>query len=280
MTENTQATEPTPEMAKSQTPPASEETPTTVTTTSTNDPKAALAARMARFKALQTQMESGRRETEAEVRAAEDRPQRLAQLAKLQAVNEKASYKLLKSEDPNFERKRNWDYTVEESESWDKRQAKKSRNRQNVAFQDYRGEANKVYKRQLKQMGGKDLEEYAKEKGEKLQRQVRMGLLRLVEEGDEVYTVDSEGRINTPAEELYEHDHKPSKEAVDKLVDDLEKSERARLKARAARGIKDDDSGDVTYINEKNKHFNDKLNRFYNKYTTEIRENFERGTAI
>ena len=42
----------------------------------------------------------------------------------------------------------------------------------------------------------------------------------------------------------------------------------------------DDDGGDVTYINEKNKQFNEKLNRFYNRYTTEIRENFERGTAI
>lgn len=244
-----------------------------------SDPKAALAARMARFKALQSQKESGRRQTEAELRAAEDRPQRIAQLAKLQAANEKASYKLLKSDDPDFERKRNWDYTVEESESWDKRQAKKSRNRDNVSFQDYRGEANKVYKRQVKQLGDKDPEAYAKEKGERLQRQVRMGLLQLVEEGGEVFTVDSEGRINTPVEELYDHNHKPSKEAVDKLVEDLEKGERARLKARAARGIKDD-GGDVTYINDKNKQFNEKLSRFYNRYTTEIRESFERGTAI
>ncbi|KAF9740917.1 hypothetical protein PMIN06_005944 [Paraphaeosphaeria minitans] len=271
---------PTPEMSNDASPPtATAATPSTPVQRSTSDPKAALAARLARFKALQSQKESGRRQTEAELRAAEDRPQRLAQLAKLQAANEKASYKLLKSDDPDFERKRNWDYTIEESESWDKRQAKKSRNRDNVSFQDYRGEANKVYKRQVKQLGEKDMEEYAREKGERLQRQVRMGLLRLVEEGGEVFTVDSEGRINTPVEELYDHNHKPSKEAVDKLVEDLEKGERARLKARAARGIKDD-GGDVTYINDKNKQFNEKLSRFYNRYTTEIRESFERGTAI
>lgn len=269
-----------PEMSKTASPPAAAvATASTPAEPSTSDPKVALAARMARFKALQSQKESGRRQTEAELRAAEDRPQRLAQLAKLQAVNEKASYKLLKSDDPDFERKRNWDYTVEESESWDKRQAKKSRNRDNVSFQDFRDEANKVYKRQVKQLGETDLEEYAREKGERLQRQVRMGLLRLVEEGGEVFTVDSEGRINTPVEELYDHNHKPSKEAVDKLVENMEKGERARLKARAARGIKDD-GGDVTYINDKNKHFNEKLSRFYNRYTTEIRESFERGTAI
>ncbi|KAF2856136.1 SYF2-domain-containing protein [Plenodomus tracheiphilus IPT5] len=247
-----------------------------------DDPKAALAARMARFKALQAQKVSGRKATEREVRDAEDRSTRLAQISKLQDAHEKAAYKLLKNDDPDFERKRNWDYTVEESESWDKRIAKKSRNRDGLAFADYRNEANKVYKRQIKQMSKVDQEAYASSKAEKLQNQVSSGLLQLVETpAGEIYTVDSLGRINTPVDEDYAHDHKPRKENVDKLVEDLEKGERARLKARAARGIRDEqDVGDVTYINQKNKQFNDKLARFYNKYTSEIRDSFERGTAI
>ncbi|KAL6706513.1 Pre-mRNA-splicing factor SYF2 [Coniothyrium glycines] len=247
-----------------------------------DDARAALAARMARFKSLQAQKASGRKATEREVRDAEDRSSRLAQISKLQDAHEKASYKLLKNDDPDFERKRNWDYTVEESESWDKRMAKKARNRDGVAFADYRNEANKVYKRQIKQMSKVDQEAYAAQKAQKLQQQVSSGLLQLVEtSAGEIYTVDAQGRINTPVEEAYRHDHTPSKEAVDRLVDDIEKGERARLKARAARGIRDEqDNGDVTYINQKNKQFNDKLARFYNKYTSEIRDNFERGTAI
>ncbi|KAF2131447.1 SYF2-domain-containing protein [Dothidotthia symphoricarpi CBS 119687] len=246
------------------------------------DPKAALAARMARFKSLQAQKASGKKATEKEVRDAEDREERRAKIAKLQDAHDKASYKLLKNDDPDFERKRNWDYTVEESENWDKRMAKKGKARDGVAFADYQGEANKVYKRQIKQMDKVDLESYAAHKAQKLQRQVQSGLLQLVEtESGDVYTVDQQGRINTPVDEDFSGDHTPSKEAVDKLVDDLEKGERARLKARAARGIRDEqDTGDVTYINQKNKQFNDKLTRFYNKYTTEIRESFERGTAI
>lgn len=247
------------------------------------DAKAALAARMARFKSLQATKVAGRRATEKEVRDAEDRSSRLAQISKLQDAHDKASYKLLKSTDPDFERKRNWDYTVEESESWDKRMAKKARSRDNVAFADYTKEANKVYKRQVGQMGKVDLESYAAQKAEKLQRQVQSGLLQLIESpSGDLYTVNPlNNQINTPAEESYAHDHKPSKEAVDRLVEDLEKGERARLKARAARGMRDEqDTGDVTYINQKNKQFNDKLTRFYNKYTTEIRESFERGTAI
>jgi pre-mRNA-splicing factor SYF2 len=265
--------------------PTDDSVPATKDTTpsSATDPKAALAARMARFKTLQAQKVSGRKATEKEVRDAEDRSARLAQITKLQDAHDKASYKLLKSEDPDFERKRNWDYTVEESESWDKRMAKKARSRDNVAFADYTQEANKVYKRQIKQMDKVDLAAYASQKAEKLQRQVQSGLLQLIESPDgDLYTVNPlNNQINTPAEEGYSHDHTPSKEAIDRLVGDLDKGERARLKARAARGIRDEqDGGDVTYINQKNKQFNDKLTRFYNKYTTEIRENFERGTAI
>lgn len=269
---------PTSETSPTDAPKSSEGTPAAPA----NDPKAALAARMARFKALQAQKVSGRKATEREVRDAEDRSSRLAQISKLQDAHEKAAYKLLKTDDPDFERKRNWDYTVEESESWDKRMAKKSRNRDGVAFADYRNEANKVYKRQIKQMSKVDQEAYAASKAEKLQNQVSSGLLQLVETpSGEIYTVDSLGRINTPVDEDYTHDHKPRKENVDKLVEDLEKGERARLKARAARGIRDEqDVGDVTYINQKNKQFNDKLARFYNRYTSEIRESFERGTAI
>jgi pre-mRNA-splicing factor SYF2 len=277
-------------MAESESPAKNnhEETPATQTSkdptptdSAPTDPKAALAARMARFKSLQAQKESARKANETSTRAAEDASSRLAQLSKLSSLNERASYKLLKADDPDFERKRNWDYTVEESESWDKRLKKKARNKENNAFSDYRGEAGKVYKRQIGQLGKVDLEEYAAKKAERLQKQVQSGLLELVETDDgDVFTIDKEGRVNTPVDEGYTHDHRPTKEAIDRLVDDLEKGERARLKARAARGLNDDDSGDVTYINQKNKQFNEKLARFYNKYTTEIRESFERGTAI
>jgi hypothetical protein len=37
---------------------------------------------------------------------------------------------------------------------------------------------------------------------------------------------------------------------------------------------------DISYINERNMQFNKKLDRYYGKYTQEIRENLERGTAI
>lgn len=37
---------------------------------------------------------------------------------------------------------------------------------------------------------------------------------------------------------------------------------------------------DIDYINDRNKHFNKKIKRAYDKYTVEIRQNLERGTAL
>ena len=70
---------------------------------------------------------------------------------------------------------------------------------------------------------------------------------------------------------------KPSKQAVDRLVDKLKKDDTRRQKRRRTDEQEDDH---VTYINEKNKQFNKKLSRHYDKYTKEIRDSFERGTAL
>lgn len=40
------------------------------------------------------------------------------------------------------------------------------------------------------------------------------------------------------------------------------------------------DEADIDYINERNMKFNKKLERFYGQYTSEIKQNLERGTAI
>lgn len=37
---------------------------------------------------------------------------------------------------------------------------------------------------------------------------------------------------------------------------------------------------DIDYINERNMRFNKKAARFYDKYTAEIKQNLERGTAL
>ena len=49
---------------------------------------------------------------------------------------------------------------------------------------------------------------------------------------------------------------------------------------KRSRKREEDPDAEITYINEDNKRYNQRVNRFYDKYTREIRENFERGTAL
>lgn len=174
--------------------------------------------------------------------------------------------------------------------------SKKEKHRDDVAFQDYTQDARKIYKRQLRELKP-DIEGYEKEKEKAIERAAASGGLEVVEmEDGELVAVDKSGRFYSSADSTDFIENKPDKSAVDRLVNDLRKAEEVRLRKRRDRG-KGDDDGDVTFINDKNKQFNQKLARFYNKvgaflgsfqdkllillqYTAEIRDSFERGTMI
>lgn len=72
--------------------------------------------------------------------------------------------------------------------------------------------------------------------------------------------------------------HQDKKQAVDKMVEDLEKQIAKRNKYSRRRMHNDDE--DIDYINERNAKFNQKLERFYGEHTRETKLNLERGTAI
>ena len=248
--------------------------------------------RAARFAALRARNAASRKsnlaETKNEARRTATDP---SQLTALQRKKDVAAHKILKAEveegGEDFERKRAWDWTVEESERWDERVAEKKRRKEENAFQDYSREAGKVYERQLGLMTKAGFDErreaYERDKNDAIERAVRSGGLEIVEtDSDELIAVDKDGSFYSTADSLTSTlSSRPDKAAIDRLVTDIKKAEEVRLKKRRERGRADEDGGDdVTYINEKNKQFNLKLARFYDKYTSEIRESFERGTAI
>ncbi|GFP53908.1 hypothetical protein ACSS6W_001544 [Trichoderma asperelloides] len=241
--------------------------------------------RMARFKALQARAkkssETNFKEASLESQRLSTNPSELTALHRRHAI---ASHKLLKADTEeageDFERKRAWDWTVDESEKWDKRMKKKAAHRDNNAFQDYHHEANKSYKRQLRNINP-DLEKYEKQKMAAIEKAAASGGLDIVETEDgELIAVDKDGTFYSTADSTSFIQNKPDKEAIDRLVKDLQRAEDVRLKKRKERMAQNGEDGDVTYINEKNKQFNQKLSRFYNKYTAEIRDSFERGTMI
>ncbi|AEO69206.1 d0e13a2b-4839-4109-99de-a395fbcc85b8 [Thermothielavioides terrestris] len=290
--EETPAEETTMAAAKTSPQPATSDAPSSSSTPAEPArpaPSAASAAqeRLARFRALQARAKAS---SDQNLKEATKESQRLAtDPSQLTAINRQhaiASHKLLKADieeaGEDFERKRAWDWTVEESERWDKRMRKKEAHRDDTAFKDYARESQKAYKRQLRNMGPPDLERYTREKLAAIEKAAAAGTLDIVETDDgEMIAVDKDGTFFSTADSTAFAEHKPDKAAVDRLVADLRRAEEASLKRRRERMAKNgDDGGDVTYINEKNKQFNQKLARFYNKYTAEIRESFERGTMV
>ncbi|KAK4961754.1 Pre-mRNA-splicing factor SYF2 [Elasticomyces elasticus] len=246
--------------------------------------------RASKFAALRARNQASRKanltDTKSEAKRAATDPTQLTALSRKKDI---AAHKLLKAEieesGEDFERKRAWDWTVEESERWDEKMKMKEGKRQGNVFQDYGAEAGKVYERQVGMLERNGFEErkeaYEKEKAAAVDRAIKSGGLEIVEgEDGELIAVDKDGSYYSTADSTGHVGNKPERAAVDRLVADIKKAEEVRLKKRRDRGMQDEGERDVTYINEKNKQFNLKLARFYDKYTADIRESFERGTAI
>ena len=68
------------------------------------------------------------------------------------------------------------------------------------------------------------------------------------------------------------------KERVQALVEDMHEAALRRTKWSRRRTFHED--RDVTYINKRNEVYNKKIERAFDPYTTEIRNNLERGTAL
>jgi pre-mRNA-splicing factor SYF2 len=67
-------------------------------------------------------------------------------------------------------------------------------------------------------------------------------------------------------------------EGVARLVKQMEVAEEKHKKWSRHRVANPDAT--VDYINDRNRRFNEKVARAYDKYTVEIRQNLERGTAL
>ncbi|KIJ37057.1 hypothetical protein M422DRAFT_211748 [Sphaerobolus stellatus SS14] len=186
----------------------------------------------------------------------------------------------------DFERAKNWEYTIEENDLWEKK-LKRKKGRADFEFHDDGQAAQRKYKKDLDLLKP-DLNAY------NAQKEAALGyapgtLTAGASSSSSALILNQAGPVTTEqkiaAENLYRDansllyaDNKPTEDAIDRVVQklnlDLDKrGNRSRKRAN-------EDEGDVTYINERNRVFNKKIARYYDKYTTEIRASFERGTAL
>ncbi|CAA19016.1 Prp19 complex subunit Syf2 [Schizosaccharomyces pombe] len=228
-----------------------------------DSPSHSREARVEKLKKIREQMRKSSHENRKEVVQEHSRMridpalERRLERKRMEAEEELAKIET-EEEGGDFERRRAWDWTIEESEKWDQRLRKKKQTIQNVAFSDYHSQASKDYNRGIRDLKP-DYEKYDKDKKEEKSKSRSVALY------DE-------------AERLDWVSNKPDKEHVERLVESIKKQDQRRLKNTKRRGTDEEDH--ITFINERNRKFNLKLQRFYSKYTKDIKEDLERGTAL
>ncbi|KAH8556874.1 SYF2 splicing factor-domain-containing protein [Umbelopsis sp. PMI_123] len=254
-----------------------EETPAEPSTDNSDSygDRSSSSAMAARFKKLQelkrrraTEVEEGnRRDRNLEFQRSKENPR----LEKRSERKREEAEKLLEKQEAqdrgeDYERKQFWKYSAESVEAWEKKIAKKAKNAE-TGFADYTQAAHKKYKKLIAELKP-DMAAYYEKKAEAFERALRNG---------EDLSEDSFFNRDANNLDYATIDTQPQKEAIDRLVADVDKQQRKR---QARSRDREQAVDDISWINEKNRKFNQKIARFYDKYTKEIRENLERGTAL
>lgn len=167
-------------------------------------------------------------------------------------LDEEVAKTVAKEKGEDYERNKLMGIQADDSERWHRKRDNK-RN-PDPGFSDFEAATARQYQRLTKEMRP-DLDDYQKKRAEL---------------GDDLFYANH----NT----VIQGTHKDSKQAIDRMVDDLNKQIDKR--AKYSRRRRYDDDADIDYINERNMKFNKKLDRFYGQYTQEIKQNLERGTAV
>uniref|UniRef100_A0A914EJC3 Pre-mRNA-splicing factor SYF2 n=1 Tax=Acrobeloides nanus TaxID=290746 RepID=A0A914EJC3_9BILA len=99
-----------------------------------------------------------------------------------------------------------------------------------------------------------------------------------LESYEKMKEVVGDAQFYPSADTLIQGAHYPTETAMDKLAANVKEQMKTRDKYHRRRMF--DPESEVNYINERNRKFNQKVERFYGKYTEDIKEDLERGTAI
>lgn len=215
------------------------------------------AERMKRLRTLHTARNEARTHNHQEVVAEEARnklpPNYEAKRRQAEwLLEDKQKREEVEKQGKDYDRVKLLQISAIEAERLDRK--KKNKRNPDQGFSTYEQATIRQYNRLIKNMPAADMEQYEKQKQKY---------------GDAFY-----GGPNVIIHGM----HEDRKEAVDKMVNDLEGQIAKRAKYSRRRTHNDD--ADIDYINERNAKFNKKLERFYGEHTAEIKQNLERGTAI
>ncbi|SJX60272.1 related to SYF2-pre-mRNA-splicing factor [Sporisorium reilianum f. sp. reilianum] len=241
---------------------------------SASSSKPTMEERQERLSLLRAKMAASTRANRRDILSEQSRARTLASASKsstsrkLQKAEQLLEERDLRESGEDVERHRNMGYSLEDSERWDAKLEEKER-RKDRGPGDFGDAAERAYQRQLRVLKP-DVAAYRKRRDDE-ERVKASGPAggALVRSGSA-----ARGAVD----ELHYGTHRPSDDALDRVVNHL--NHEKQLIQNRSRRRNDEPDAEVNYINDANRHFNKKLKRFYDKQTQEIRENLERGTAL
>ena len=151
----------------------------------------------------------------------------------------------------DFERMNSWKYTIEENDRWEEKIQEKEA-KKDQGYLDAQSASERTYNR----------------------------LIGQIKPDKNKSTKNTQGSSSdlTQDKGLQYGTHKPDDAALDRVAAHLNAEADVRSK-RSRQRAEDPDAG-VDYINNKNKRYNKKIKRFFDQHVGEIRDSFERGTAL
>ena len=143
-------------------------------------------------------------------------------------------------EKKEYEKRKQFNYSIEDHESWSNNQSVKQENISNSSkLQNYNQLALQTYLKDVQKISKTDI--------------------------NDKYITENEAK--QPA-------------MLDNLSKNLVREDKRKMGIKKKQLEREDDSNFSTYINRKNKEFNQKLARDYAPFTKQTKDNFERGTAL
>lgn len=140
----------------------------------------------------------------------------------------------------DLERKRNWEYTMEDDEAWNKKQDRKKRRGQ-YEFTDFDDAARRKYKKDLDALKP-DLVAYNQQRAAIMGDETSM--MDLLEKGDSEAVARAKEMLYRDANSFVYADHKPSEDDIDRVIGKLNADIDKRQKRSRVRA--EDETEDVT----------------------------------
>lgn len=201
------------------------------------------------FKEVLEENEKSKRPPNWELKVERDRKLLVEEEEKLKAEKSGQDYYLKKS----------LDVQADELEKWEKFRA--SKKRRDPGFIDFEAATKRQYDRLTRQMSKSSDDKSTGSKNN---------------QGEILPTSSASAQQVNPSTST--SGVIDTEEGAERLAQSVK--EQIEIRNKRSRRRRFDDDADVDYINERNMRYNKKLERFYGDHTAEIKQNFERGTAL